>query len=152
MNSITHLETSFLPALLKCRFSPSQLHLITKILNFRARGWGGEYYNCSYFVLTFLVSLTLPHLVYAQKDGHTCTDQTTTELGEITKDGVTMAVCTNLPPPDVFAQRSSFSLPSHVICLSAPNPVSASPFRLAPFPTLNLLKTDNFFFNLFTIL
>lgn len=72
-------------------------------------------------------------------------DQTTTELREITKDGVTMAVCTNLPLPDVFAQRSSFSLPSHVICLSAPNPVSARPFGLAHFPTLNLLKTDNFF-------
>lgn len=27
MNTITHLETSFLPALLKCRFSPAQLPL-----------------------------------------------------------------------------------------------------------------------------
>lgn len=63
----------------------------------------------------------------------------------MTKDGVTMAVCTNLPSPDVFAQRSSFSLPSRVICLSAANPVSARPFGLAHFPTLNLLKTDNFF-------
>jgi hypothetical protein len=69
----------------------------------------------------FLIDLTFLHLVYAQKDGRTCTDNTITKLGKMIKDAVTKALCTNLPDL-MFLCSGRLS----VICLSALDPVTAA--------------------------